>query len=105
VAQVLASMYSYYSGIGPTTAGYPTVDTLTCPARAGSPSCQYQFFNKNYVLFAYDTALFTGQNFAARDPFYTKWSSLGGMGGLGPAVDTENSVTANSVTATAQAYA
>ena len=66
VAQMLANMYGYYTSVGVTTAGFPTTDTLTCPAQTGLPSCQYQFFNKNYVLFAYAASMFNGTNFAVR---------------------------------------
>src|SRR5437763_4728241 len=106
VAQMLANMYGYYTSVGVTTAGFPTTDTLTCPAQTGLPSCQYQFFNKNYVLFAYAASMFNGTNFAVRDPFYTKWIALGGMTGLGPALDIERNITGqNSITATVQLYA
>ena len=106
VAQVLANMFSYYSSVGVTTAGFPTTDTLTCPQQTGLPVCEYQFFNKNYVLFTYDSSTFNGSNFAVRDPFYTKWMALGGITGLGPAIDIERNVTGqNSVTATVQLYA
>ncbi len=106
VAQVLANMFSYYSSVGVTTAGFPTTDTLTCPQQTGLPVCEYQFFNKNYVLFTYDSSTFNGSNFAVRDPFYTKWMALGGITGLGTAIDIERNVTGqNSVTATVQLYA
>jgi uncharacterized protein (TIGR03437 family) len=106
VAQVLADVYSYYSSIGVNTAGYPTVDTLTCPqASAQSAACRYQFFDKNYALFVYAAATLNGQNYAVRDPFYTKWTALGGIAGLGAPTDIERNVTASSVTATVQAYA
>jgi uncharacterized protein (TIGR03437 family) len=104
VAQVLAKVYGYYSTVGVNTAGYPTVDTLTCPP-VSTNTCTYQFFNKNYVLFVYDSATFTGQNFALRDPFYTRWVALGGIGGPGPVTDVETNVTVNAVNATVQTYA
>ena len=106
VAQMLANIYSYYSTVGVTTAGFPTTDTLTCPQQTGLPACEYQFFNKNYVLFAYDSSIFNGSNFALRDPFYTKWKALGGITGLGTAIDIERNVTGqSSVAATVQLYA
>ena len=46
--QVFASLYSYYSSVGVSTAGYPTTDTMPCPYMADN-SCQYQFFDKNYA--------------------------------------------------------
>ena len=106
VAQVLANMNSYYGSVGVTTAGFPTTDTLTCPSQMGLPPCEYQFFNKKYVLFTYDSSTFNGSNFAVRDPFYTKWIALGDINGLGPAIDIERNVTGQkSVAATVQLYA
>src|SRR5207244_13506859 len=61
VAQVLANMYAYYQTVGVNTAGFPTTDTLTCP-KLTTIACEYQFFNKNYVLFSYDTSTFNGDN-------------------------------------------
>src|SRR5713226_9316234 len=88
VYQVLALMFAFYNGIGPTTAGYPTNDTLPCPpvpAFSGN-SCQWQPFSLNHALFAYKQPLPGGEaNFATRDPFFTKWMSFGGVTGLGPA--------------------
>src|SRR5216683_3276508 len=43
VFQVLSPMYVYYSGVGVTTAGYPTGDTIACPSSTPYP-CQYQLF-------------------------------------------------------------
>lgn len=106
VAQVLAPMYSYYSSVGPTTAGFPTQDTQNCPPQTSGLTCQYQFFSLKYVLFAYNVGNFNGQNFLIRDPFYSKWMGLGGINGLGPATDVERSVTgAGNVTANVQIYA
>ena len=105
VAQVLANMFSYYSTVGVNTAGYPTVDTLICPTAAPAVPCQYQFFNKNYVLFAYESPTFNGQTFAVRDPFYTKWVAIGGIDGAGPATDIERNVTVGGTNATVQLYA
>jgi len=103
VAQVLANMYSYYTSIGVNTAGYPTTDTINCP-QVTKIACEYQFFNKNYVLFSYDSTTFNGDNFAVRDPFYTKWKTLGGINGLGPATDIERNITAGTAAATVQLY-
>jgi hypothetical protein len=68
VAQVLGNMYSYYQSVGVNTAGFPTTDTLTCPKTTPVP-CEYQFFNKNYVLFSYDVSTFNWDNFAVRVPY------------------------------------
>ena len=104
VVQVLAPMYSYYVQVGVGTAGYPVNDTSGCPSFTGN-SCQYQYFNKQYVLFAYTGTTVNGQNFAIRQNFYTKWVALGDISGLGRVTDTENAVTVNSVTATVQLFA
>src|SRR6266849_3315443 len=55
VFHVLAPMFAYYNGIGPTTAGYPTNDTLPCPALPAfsGNSCEWQPFSNNHALFAY----------------------------------------------------
>ena len=104
VFQVLASMYSYYSSVGVATAGYPITDTLGCPALAGN-SCQYQFFDRNYVLFVYTDSILDGPNFALRDPFFTKWTSLGGIAVLGPVASLEQNLTSKfGTTAKAQIY-
>ena len=91
VYQVYSSLYAYYNGIGPATAGYPITDTNTC--YAGSSPCSYQMFDKNYVLFAYQTATLNGQNFATRDPYFTVWKNSGGMTVLGPATSAETVTT------------
>jgi uncharacterized protein (TIGR03437 family) len=96
VFQVQAAMFAYYSTISVGTAGYPTSDTLACPALLSFPgnSCQWQPFSSNYALFVYASALpNTAQNFGIRDPFYTKWNNLGGVSRLGPANSAETSVT------------
>jgi uncharacterized protein (TIGR03437 family) len=99
VMQVLASMYAYYSTLAVSTVGYPTDDTLACPAlkSAGNTldSCVWQPFTNNYALFVYAQPVFTGGgvNFATRDPFYTKWSTFGGVSGLGPTTSDETTVT------------
>lgn len=104
VFQVLAAMYAYYGTIGVSTAGYPTMDTQTCPALY-STNCQYQFFSLNYALFTYAESTFEGQNFYVRDPFFTKWNGLGGITDLGGAVTGEQNVTSSSgVTAKMQVY-
>lgn len=105
VFQVLATMYAYYNSIGVNTAGYPTNDTAKCPAIAGN-ACAWQLFDKNYALFVYEKATAAGDNFAIRDPFYTKWAALGAMNGLGPAAGAEQAVTSSTsaIAATSQAY-
>ncbi|MGI8744243.1 MAG: hypothetical protein ACR2NN_17045 [Bryobacteraceae bacterium] len=108
VFQVYAGLYSYYTTVGAPTAGFPTTDTLTCPTLVSTPgnSCIYQFFDKPYALFVYKNALANGNvNFAVRDPFYTKWQSLGGIGGAGPATSAETAITsATGIAATLQTF-
>jgi len=97
VWQVLGTMWAYYSAVTVGTAGYPTYDTLTCPALITNPNavCTWQTFSSNYVLFAYTTAVLAASplNLATRDPFYTKWNATGGIGQLGPAIAPEATVT------------
>ena len=104
--QLWADLYSYFSSVGVTTAGYPTADTQSCPTFDSSNSCTWDTFSNGYALFAYKTALLTGQDFTIRSYFYTKWTALGGIGGLGRPVDEETTVTSSlSTTATVQTYA
>jgi uncharacterized protein (TIGR03437 family) len=81
VFQVFAAMYAYYQVVTQSTAGYPTMDTGTCPDQ----TCQYQFFDKPSALFTYIAGVNSGQSFFAIDPFYTKWVGLGGINGMGGA--------------------
>ncbi|MBI3470987.1 MAG: hypothetical protein HY013_06500, partial [Candidatus Solibacter usitatus] len=106
IAQVYGDMYAYYNSVGVATAGYPITDTAACPDFTGN-SCQYQFFDKSYVLFAHKTTTFNGQNFTVRQNFYTKWVALGGIDGLGRATDIERAVTSTafSTNATVQEFA
>jgi uncharacterized protein (TIGR03437 family) len=102
VFQLTGILYAYYSSVGVTTAGQPTSDYLNC----ADGLCQYQFYDKNYALFAYFQGLQSGQNFTLRDPFYTKWISLGGMSSLGAANSAETAVSSvvSSGAATLQTY-
>jgi uncharacterized protein (TIGR03437 family) len=95
VYQLTPALYTYYLTFGVTTAGYPMTDATACPPITSFPSaCQYQLFNKPYGLFVYTNGLgTTGTNFATRDPFYTKWNTLGGIASLGPVVSAEQAVT------------
>ncbi|HEY1336319.1 MAG TPA: Ig-like domain-containing protein [Bryobacteraceae bacterium] len=101
VLQMLAPVYAYFNSLGVNTVGMPTSDTQTCPALVNSKSCQYQVFDKPYALFVYAS----GSQFATRDPYYTKWTTLGGAGVLGPAAGDEASVTSSAGTqATGQIF-
>ncbi len=110
VQQMYPALFSYYGSVGVSTAGYPTNDTTSCPgllssANAGN-TCQYQNFSSNYVLFVYAKAVSTGgQNFALRDPFFSKWTTYLGNNVLGPANSAETAVTSSfSTKATLQTY-
>lgn len=104
VFQVLAEMYAYYSNLNVNTVGYPRMDTSACPPLADN-SCQYQIFSKNYALFVFKTALLEGSNVSVRDPFFTKWSALGGISVLGPPARAEQNLTSvQGTTATAQLF-
>ncbi len=101
--QVYSSLYAYYSSVTAATAGYPIIDTNACPPL--SNPCSFQFFNKNYALFAYSVATANGQNFAVRDPYYTAWKNFGGITGMGAAASAETAVTSTQGTkATVQYY-
>lgn len=103
--QVWAAMYAYYSNLGVSTVGFPTMDTRSCTAPAGG-ACQYQLFDKNYALFVYDEGAAGQQNFLVRDPFYTSWIGAGGMATLGPATSNETSATSSAGTSgTVQTFA
>ncbi|HTB12143.1 MAG TPA: Ig-like domain-containing protein [Bryobacteraceae bacterium] len=113
--QEQAAMFAFYSGTTASTAGYPTIDTTNCPALITSQdsnnSCQYQLFDNDYALFTY-AALFllTSQTFSIADPFYTLWTSMGGVAGnngfaLGPPLTAQTAVTSSfSSKATLQTY-
>jgi uncharacterized protein (TIGR03437 family) len=107
VAQIYPAIFAYYSTVGAATAGAPTTDTQNCPYFDPNNSCTYQYFDKNYLLFAYANALSTGvQNVYISSTFYTEWTSLGGLAG-GPGLPTAASATLTAftgTTATAQTF-
>ncbi len=102
VFQVYPANYTYYSSIGPNTAGYPTTDTTNCPAFSGN-SCTFQIFDRNHALFVFQfaTSTINGTNFAVRDPFFTRWRLLGAMSGMGAAIGPEEAVTSGAATGVA----
>ena len=105
VVQLYADLYAYYTTVGATTAGLPLYDTLSCPAIDATNSCTYDIFDKGYALFAYRSALATGQNFTIRNSFYTEWNTRFGISGIGLPIDVETAVTASTkTTATAQTF-
>ena len=95
VFQLLSDLYAYYSGIGPTTAGYPTMDTQGCPTLSMTGACTWDIFSNNYALFAYANPLSTGSTFSISGNFFTEWTKLGGISGLGPPVSAQATVTAS----------
>ncbi|HEV8145291.1 MAG TPA: hypothetical protein VGP79_02870, partial [Bryobacteraceae bacterium] len=104
VWQVHAPLYAYYLTVSQNTAGYPASDTAACPAIKAATNlgntCQWQLFDKKYALFSYaQLKQLTTQNFATRDPFYTRWIALGGVSGLGPANTVEATLTRSFATA------
>lgn len=106
VFQAFPAVYSYYTQVGVTAAGYPTTDTQPCPIFPGN-SCQFQLFDKNYALFAYSAPVNggTASNFYIRDPFYTLWQSFGGIYALGTPTTAETAFTsAAGNVATVQTY-
>lgn len=100
VFQVQGGMYSYYTSVGPTTAGMPVTDTIACPSLVTANSCQYQLFDKPYALFVYKNTLgVNGSTFSTRVPYYTVWQNLGGINVMGPANSVETAVTSSFATA------
>ena len=89
--QMHALLYAYFNTVGVSTVGYPTRDTAACVSVQGS--CTYQTFDKKYALFAFTSALASGQNFSVRDPFFSYWLSQSGISIFGPAVSAETAVT------------
>ena len=100
IVQLLGDLYTYYTSVGASTAGYPTEDTQFCPTFDPANYCTYDIFDKNYALFAYHTGLATGQNFTIRLLFYTEWTKQGGITGLGRPIDVETAITAALITGT-----
>lgn len=104
VFQVLSPMYAYYASVTQVAAGYPTINTQTCPGIAG---CEYQLFSNNYALFTYAVGTnLNGTGFSTSGAIYTLWNSLGGPGSaLGMAYAAQAAVTSPSkTTANAQVF-
>ncbi len=103
--QEQAAMFAFYSATTAATAGYPTIDTTNCPAiitsQDSNNSCQYQLFDSDYALFTYAALLLLpSQTFSIADPFYTLWTTLGGIAGnngfaLGPPLTAQTAVTSS----------
>ncbi len=106
VFQFQSVLYAYWTSVGATTAGMPVMDTAACPQLVAVNTCQYQIFDKPYALFVYgNLGTLTGTNFFIRDPYYTKWTSYGGIGTMGPPNTAETAVTSvTNAAATAQIY-
>ncbi len=104
VFQVWSGIYSYYTSLGVTTVGYPTMDSVSCPSVANN-SCVYQYFSNSYVLFSYTIATSAGQNFSVSSTYYTYWVAAGGVSGIGPATSASATVTSSAgTTATMQSF-
>ncbi|MBI4892388.1 MAG: hypothetical protein HY821_17320 [Acidobacteria bacterium] len=116
VYQVYSTMWAYLASANGTSAtapstlnttGYPTMDTAACTPVEDS-TCLYQTFDKKYVLFVYSKPLSAsaGATFVLREPFYTVWTTAGGLAGLGPVVFGELAVTSpvSAAAATWQRY-
>ncbi len=89
--QMLSDLYTYYSSVGVSTAGYPTIDTTVCPTNSYG-TCNYQLFTKDYALFVYSAP--NAASISVADPFYTAWNAAGGIGGsFGVATANQVSVT------------
>src|SRR5438270_7414615 len=108
VYQLYADLYGYYSSVGVTTAGYPTMDTQTCPFFDPNNSCTFDIFDRGVALFVYKVPVFASQTqFTVSGVIYTKWNALGGMsGGPGRPTDAVTAVTSSTkVTANVQTFA
>ncbi|MCU1263566.1 MAG: Ig domain protein group 2 domain protein, partial [Bryobacterales bacterium] len=91
IFQILGDVYGYYATVGPTTAGYPTMDSQSCP---GVATCSYDIFTNNYALFVFSAGNPNGNNFSVSGNYFTKWTALGGISGqLGLVYDAPTSVT------------
>src|SRR5262249_11039656 len=105
IIQLYPDLYSAYTTVTANTAGLPLYDTQNCPVIDGGDSCTYDYFDKNYVIFAYHAPLATGQNFSISGVYYTEWTKLLGISGLGRPVDVVSTITASTgTTAGTQAY-
>ncbi|MCC6591059.1 MAG: hypothetical protein IT168_30520 [Bryobacterales bacterium] len=103
--QVFPDVLAYYDTLKSSDTGFPATDTIGCIAVSGN-TCTYQFFDKNYALFAYASDVGgRGKAFSTKDPFFSRWRSLGGMGTFGPASAAEETTTsAAGTTATLQRF-
>ncbi len=89
--QVFSDLYTYYTSLGATAVGVPTIDTAACPVSTAG-TCDYQLFSKNTALFVYSAP--TVASYSVVDPFYTRWNNGGGIGGaLGAATSGQTAVT------------
>jgi len=92
--QMYPDLYTYYSSVGVSTAGYPITDSAACPFNTYG-SCDYQLFAKDYALFVYSNP--SGASYTVSDPFYTEWINVQGISGpLGPASGSIAAVTSES---------
>jgi uncharacterized protein (TIGR03437 family) len=107
--QVFAQTYAYYlsGGLGFANLGFPVSDTDIVEVRdtAGTVvrTFQYQFFQKSYALFVWSSApdaTSANTNFFLREPFYSRWRTLGQLGVMGAVTSAETAVTSDTVTAT-----
>jgi uncharacterized protein (TIGR03437 family) len=91
VFQLGADVYGFYSTVGATTAGYPTMDSQICPFVA---NCTYDIFTNSYAIFVFSAGNPNGTNFSVSGNFYTKWNALGGVAGtLGLVYEAEKTLT------------
>ena len=93
VFQITALLYAHYSSVGVGTAGFPTIDTASCPNTAIG-NCYWQSFDKKFALFAYSSALANGSSaFTTKEPYFTEWLNNGGITTFGAATSAETAVT------------
>lgn len=107
VFQMTPELYTYYTSVSPNTAGYPVMDTAICPSTGATLACSFQTFDKNFALFVFSAGNSNGTTFNVKDPFFTRWRTLG-IGTLGPALNAEEAGVASPLstgaTATVQRF-
>ena len=95
--QVHGPLYEFWTSLSASTAGYPAEDTQSCPPAI--TVCQYQTFDKNYILFVL-TAQASGAEYFIEGNFFTKWTGSGGMNTFGPAISQAAAVASGAKTGT-----
>ncbi|MDX2179612.1 MAG: Ig-like domain-containing protein [Bryobacteraceae bacterium] len=108
--QVRTNLYAYYIGGagGFSTAGFPIMDSEVFSSPTMPSAGEYAKFQRTMALFAWYAApdpAIPALNFTVRDPYYSRWVTLGELAGIGPPTSAETTVTsARGGTATVQRF-